>query len=252
MDPKERMNDPLVAARAMLRGWQSDIWTALPAVVQSYDPARMTVSVQPTVQAQVRSPEGVWSDTTLPVCVDCPVVFQAGGGFMFSFPLTDGDEGILIFSSRCIDAWWQNGGIQPQAEFRLHDLSDGMFVPGLFSQPRIPDPAPSSSAAQLRSLDGQTVLEAAPAHLSMTADGGVSGLSVTPGNVEITGSLSVSGNLMLGGLIKSFLGGVYSGALQFSGEVFAKFGLAGQVGLSTHRHGTGTAAAGTVAPTGGT
>lgn len=255
MDPRERMEDPLVAARAMLRGWQADIWTALPAKVQSYDAAKMTVEVQPTIQAQVRSPEGKqpWSNVTLPVCVDCPVQFPSGGGFVLTFPIAVGDEGIVIFSSRCIDAWWQNGGVQPQAELRLHDLSDGMFIPGLFSQPRVVTPSPSTSAAQLRSADGQTVVEVDDGQLMLSADGGTSGLKVVPGGVQVTGYLSVSGNFQLGGLIKSFLGATYTGALQFAGEVFAKFGLAGQqVGLSTHRHGTGTAAAGTVAPTGGT
>lgn len=260
MDPRERMDDPLVAARAMLRGWQSDIWTALPAVVQSYDATKMTVVAQPSVQAQVRSPEGVWSNATLPVCVDCPVAFQSGGNFMFSFPLAQGDEGVLIFSSRCIDAWWQNGGTQPQAEFRLHDLSDGMFVPGLFSQPRVPNPEPSTTAAQLRSMDGQTVLEASVAQLSMTADGGTSGLKVVPGVVQVTGNLSITGNLLLQGLFLSFVGGVYAQALKFAGEVYAKWsGTTGgtTVSLSGHRHAQGADSHGDAeqpvnAPTGGT
>lgn len=43
-----------------------------------------------------------------------------------------------------------------------------------------------------------------------------------------------------------------TGALHVTGTVVAGFGSADQVSLQTHRHGTGTNAAGTIAPTAGT
>ncbi len=43
-----------------------------------------------------------------------------------------------------------------------------------------------------------------------------------------------------------------NGDLRVTGQVFAGYGGADQVGLQTHKHGTGSAAAGTVAPTAGT
>ena len=169
MDPRERMNDPLVAMRAMLRGWQSNIWTSLPGIIQSFDATKMTAVVQPAIQAQVRTTEGAWNNVTLPVCLDVPVFFPWGGGFGVTLPLAGGDTGGLLFSSRCIDSWWQNGGVQPQAEFRLHNLSDGMFIPGLFSQNSLPANV-STSSLQVRSLDGQTYLEVGPGKIQLVAD----------------------------------------------------------------------------------
>ena len=164
MERKERIpttgqNALLVAVQAALDGFQSKVWTALPAVVQSYNAAKLTVECQPTIQAQVRQPSGTWVDTTLPLCVDCPVMFPGGGGFTLTFPITAGDEGLLVFASRCIDGWWQNGGIQKQAELRMHDLSDGFFIPtGGMSNPNVP-PNANLNTAQLRNKEGTLVVE---------------------------------------------------------------------------------------------
>lgn len=108
------------------------------------------------------------------------MVFPGGGGFELTFPLAAGDEGIVVFASRCIDAWWQQSGVQPQAELRMHDLSDGMFIPGMFSQPRLPSPAPSTSVPTLRNSDATVKLE------------------FIPGGFKITGNLQVTGSVIAG------------------------------------------------------
>ena len=196
MDRRERMDSLLVALRGALQNFESTLWTALPASVVSYNAAKLTVSAQPTIQAQVRTPAGQWINTTLPVCVDCPVSFPGGGGFTLTFPIAVGDEGILVFASRCIDAWWQNSGVQPQAELRMHDLSDGMFIPGLFSVPKVPANV-STTACQLRSIDGQTLVEVGPGKIQLIAnevvihgrnkttfDAGGTGFVYQPGQID--------------------------------------------------------------------
>lgn len=204
MDRRERFENPIIAMRALLRGWEADIWTALPAIVESYDATKLTVSAQPTIKSKYRGVNAqAYADVQLPLCVDCPVQFQGGGGWSQTFPIQKGDEGILIFASRCIDSWWQNGGVQPQAEMRMHDLSDGMFIPGLRSQKRLPGGPVSTTSAQFRSDDGSTMVELAPS--------GVVNI-VAPGGVTITGNLHVTGTIISG------------------------FGGADQVGLQTHEH----------------
>lgn len=167
------MNDRLVMLRAALSGWQSGIWTALPAIVESFDATKLTVSAQLAIQAQVRQPSGGWQNVNITLCEDCPVIFMGGGAFLFTAPLVQGDEGLLILSSRCIDAWWQNGGVQPQAELRMHDLSDGFFIPLCFSQPKVP-PNVSTTSAQFRTRDGAAYVELAPGHvINIVAPGGL-------------------------------------------------------------------------------
>ena len=182
--PSGKTNGLLVALRAALDDKQANIWTALPATVSSFNVAKVTVEAQPTIQAQIRQPNGTLVDTTLPLCVDCPVLFPGGGGFVFTFPLAKGDEGLLIFASRCIDNWWQSGGVGKQAELRMHDLSDGFFLPtGGMSQPNIPGNI-STDSAQMRTKDGTELIDLNPTTHTLT---------LQAANIKLLGNLQMGG-----------------------------------------------------------
>lgn len=169
MDRRERANDIGEALLAALRGWQAQVWTAMPGVVQSFDPVKMTCIAQLAIQMLQRFPDGgeAWVDVS--PLVDVPVVFVGGGGFTLTYPIAAGDEALIIFSSRCIDTWWQSGGIHNiQAERRLHDLSDGFAIIGPRSQPRVLGEV-SATTAQLRSDDGATFIEVGPGTINLKA-----------------------------------------------------------------------------------
>jgi hypothetical protein len=190
MDRRERINNQMVALQAFMQSWQAGVWTALPATVEAFDASAMTVSCQPTIQGKVRDQQGEWSDKTLPLLTDCPVVFPGGGGFLLTFPLAKGDEGLVVFASRCIDGWWQSSGVQPQMELRQHDLSDGLFIPRMFSKPNAPSGV--GATAKLRSLDGNTYVELASGNVvSIHASGGIN----LTGNVTITGTVHATGDV---------------------------------------------------------
>lgn len=196
MDPRERWSDPQAALRLALEGWQAQLWTALPGVVAAVDLAKMTVSVQPTVQAVVQGQNGALTAVRMPLLVDCPLVFPNGGGFMLTFPVAVGDECLVVFAARCIDAWWQSGGVQPQAELRMHDLSDGFAIPGPRSQPRVV-PGISSANVQLRNEEGAAFVEIAP-------DGTITLKSPTMVVVDapelhVTGDVTVEGEVTADG-----------------------------------------------------
>lgn len=158
MDARERMNDPIVGLSVALSGWQSKIQTAVPGIIQSFNPDDMTCTVQPAINGQVRDETGGLTGVELPLLVDCPVQFPAGGGCTLTFPVKKDDECLVVFSSRCIDSWWQSGGIQAQPELRMHDLSDGFALLGFRSQPRVIGGI-SGTAAQLRTDDGAAFIE---------------------------------------------------------------------------------------------
>lgn len=156
----ERVEDDAETLRAALIGWQSsEIWTALPGILDSFDATKMTAVVQPAIKGIFRLKDGSSQVVQMPQCLDVPVFFPGGGGFTLTFPVKAGDEGLLVFSSRCIDAWWQNGGVQPQAEVRFHDLSDGFFFPGFRSVPRVLNPNVATDAVELRSDDRATFVQ---------------------------------------------------------------------------------------------
>lgn len=161
MDRRERMLDPIEWVSIALGGLQSKLWTALPGIIQSFDAVAMTCTVQPAIQALIRDESGALSPVDMPLLLDCPVQFPAGGGCTLTFPVKPNDECLVVFASRCIDSWWQSGGIQAQAELRMHDLSDGFALLGFRSQPRVIG-AVSTNSAQLRSDDGVAVIEINP------------------------------------------------------------------------------------------
>lgn len=187
MDRRERLESLDDMILAALRGERSDIWTAIPGIVQSFDATALTCVVQPAVRFRInqpaldtytsatmqRDPSGQFAWDQMPLLTDCPVVFPGGGGVTLTFPISQGDEVLVVISARCIDAWWQLGGIQNQAAARMHDLSDGFVIPGVRSQPR--RFTASLSAAQLRTDDGSVVVSLNPTtkDIEMTTTGAI-------------------------------------------------------------------------------
>ena len=225
MNLLERIDDPEAVLSSSLRAAQSKIWTALPGFIESFDPKAMTCTVQPTIQALVRDESGKLTSTDLPLLLDCPVQFPAGGGCTLTFPVVPDDECLVVFSSRCIDAWWQSGGVQIQSELRMHDLSDGFVVLGFRSQPRV-IPAISMTATQLRSDDGAAFIEVnpvthgiqaiTPGAAIVSAQGGITLTAPTVtinGDVQINGKVNTTGDVTAGtvSLQKHLTSGVMPG-----------------------------------------
>ena len=203
IDRRERQDDPVESQRAALDGRQAEIWTALPGIVQSFDPVAMTVTVQPAVAGRVTDETGKTSSVNMPLLPDVPVVFPGGGGFTLTFPVASGDECLVVFASRCIDAWWQSGGIGEPMEPRMHDLSDGFALVGVRSQARRLSPAVDSGNVQLRSDDGKTLksegsitLDAPQiiikGLLSMQSQSGGATTAMLDGSLNATGDVTAS------------------------------------------------------------
>lgn len=211
MQQTERIGDFEEGLRTILNGKQATIWTALPGIIQSFDPDAITCVVQPTIQAQIKNPDGTSQWVDMPLLLDVPVTIPRGGGCTLTFPIAAGDECLVIFSSRCIDAWWQQGGVQAQAELRMHDLSDGFAIPGPFSQ-ATKISGWSMSAVQLRSNDGQAVIELNPTTHDVNIN--VAGnTSITAKNAAVTASQAATVTapaISLGAAGQSLLGFVTS------------------------------------------
>ncbi|EJH5754909.1 hypothetical protein NED27_001323 [Escherichia coli] len=151
----------------------SALRVSMPGIVQSFNPDTVTVVVQPAIKGYEPDSNGINQSTTLPLLVDVPVVFPRGGGCTLTFPVKAGDECLVVFADRCIDFWWQSGGIQEPVDERMHDLSDAFCIVGPQSQAKKIGGI-STSAVELRSDDGETKLSLNPASgaINGTAPGG--------------------------------------------------------------------------------
>lgn len=194
MDQRERFNDPQESLRAALDGRQAQMWTAMPGIVVSR--TGNNVRVTPAIKARMVDVKGNFSDVQLPDLINVPLVMTGGGGFAVTVPVGMGDEVLVVFGSRCIDGWWQLGGVQPQSEIRMHDLSDGFAIPAQMSNPKALSNI-SSNTLQVRSADGNTYLEIGTGTAAVKASGG---LTVT-GDLRVTGAITATGEItaMFGG-----------------------------------------------------
>lgn len=217
MQRLERIDDPHLALISALEGWQSKMWTAMPGEVIAFNADQQTCQVQVTLQAQIADLSGTRSWVALPPLVDCPVVFPSGGGATLTFPIKPGDEVLVVFASRCIDAWWQSGGVQQQAELRMHELSDGFVIPGPRSVPRVPG-AISTTAVQLRSDDGDAVVSLNPTShaVDVTTTGPA---TITAASLHITGPVTITGDVTVQGAVTT-TGSVTTPALVSGGKAF--------------------------------
>ena len=193
MDRRERSPNQEELLRLAFRGMQARLWTSLPGIVDRFDAARMTVDVKPAINGRLRAPDGSVSSVEMPMLLDCPVLWQGGGGVTLTFPIAAGDECLVVFASRCIDAWWSQGGVQNAPDLRMHNLSDGFALVGVRSVPR--SFAASTTEAVLRTDDGTAYFKLNPASkvFTMTAPGGINlnGVTIDPnGNMNSPGTIT--------------------------------------------------------------
>jgi len=154
----QRTNNEFELYRRLSDKIKNDIRVAMPGIIQSFDPAEQTVTVQLSLRERIRSGEGEMSHVELPLLPDVPIVIPRAGGFCLTFPIKQGDECLVIFGDMCIDSWWSYGGIQNQIEKRRHDLSDGFAILGVWSQPKT-IPNYDMSKACLRADNGSAVIK---------------------------------------------------------------------------------------------
>ncbi len=151
----------------------ANVRVAFPGIVESWDKAQQTVSVQLAIKERVLN-AGNEKEMAIPLLVDVPVVMPRAGGYSVVFAPKAGDECLVVFGDLCMDSWWQSGGVQSQTEFRRHDLSDGFAIMGCWSQPR--KPAIPNEGVRLQN------------------DAGTAGVHVYGGTVNIFGSVLINGS----------------------------------------------------------
>lgn len=205
MNRSERLDDTEESLRLAQENSQAQLWTALPGIVKAVDLTKQTCSVQPAIRGSITDKEGEAQQVQLPMLVDVPICFPRAGTFALTFPVEAGDECLVVFASRCIDAWWQSGGVQNPAEWRMHDLSDGFCILAPTSQPRALGGV-SDDAVQLRNESGDAFVQIdksgnitlkTPADVYVDAGGKIDLKAPT---INLRGAVHVSGSIDCNGV----------------------------------------------------
>ncbi len=208
-DPRRVVGNLTSLFQAAVKANQSEIFTAMPAIITAFDAVKHTCSCQPAIRAVVRNAQNEQTQVNLPILQDVPIQIYAAGNHAITLPVKVGDECLLVFAQRCIDLWWSHGGTQEQAEYRMHDPSDGFAILGFRSQVRLIEDY-NTENIEIRDLERENYVEIQPeqvfvkgnnvgvdtaGRVTVNARGGIT----LTGNVNITGTLDVGGALDVGG-----------------------------------------------------
>lgn len=167
------------AFRLSFDGLMSGINTSLPGRVMTFDASTQLAEVQAGIMMVTDD-----GDLAMPPIISVPVVFSGGNEYLIEHQIDPGDEGIIIFSQRCIDAWVDQGGDATQSVVRHFDLTDAMFIPGLRSQAKkIADF--KNDGVRIRNKDGSQ-------HVWLKGDGTI---DINASTLAVTGSVTVTGSL---------------------------------------------------------
>lgn len=140
--------------------------------VQSFDATKQTASATINYKKtyfQFNASTGLYDPVLIdyPILVDCPVVVLGGTNAALTFPITTGDECLVLFNDRDLDKWFQGGTGASVATPRLHSFSDGIILVGLRSLPKVLTNYDSSRAV-LR--NGSTLVGVGPSLVKIAND----------------------------------------------------------------------------------
>lgn len=157
-------------------------------IIQNFFPEDQTAEIQIAIKRiSSISLEGVVTYKEVPLLVDCPTIILSGGAGALTFPISQGDECLVLFNDREIDNWFAYGGVQTTITQRVHHISDGIALVGLRS---IKNLIEDYLANGIRLALGTDRIEITPALIASFA-----ALFQHSGAMKITGTLEVDGNV---------------------------------------------------------
>ena len=173
------------AFREMMKG----VCTSVPGHVLTFDPGQQRAQVRIGVQTVTAGGAVIQP----PPIIDVPVLFAGGTQFATIHQIDPGDEGLILFSQRCVDAWKQTGGVAQNPLARFHDTHDAFFIPGFRPLPtRIS--GFSNDGIRMQSRDGgrhvwikssgEIVADNGAAHVQI-AEGGAINLANGAGSIKL-------------------------------------------------------------------
>ncbi len=138
------------------------------ATIEAFDSERLIVKASMNYAKRI---DGV--DVPYPPMVDCPLVVLAGGPCRITFPIEKGDQCLIIFNDRDLDAWWASGNKRSLNSGRLHSFSDAIALVGLSS---LKDKATNLTrfgaydSTRVKMANGKTMVGVSPTQVKIASD----------------------------------------------------------------------------------
>lgn len=117
----------------VIESFLGDLHTAMPGRIEEYFADTQKADIKPLIKRRIVHEDGSELLEELPVIPDVPIRFMRSGEFFLTLPLKKGDLVCLHFMERSIDNYLSGDGVDTDPdEFRMHDLSDAIAVPGFY------------------------------------------------------------------------------------------------------------------------
>jgi hypothetical protein len=118
-----------------VRGLKLDFNCHAIAKIQTFNAAKQTCTALINYKKTFlkKNSKGLYEDEYVdyPLLLDVPVIIMSGGNAALTFPISAGDDCLILFNDRDIDNWFATGQSLPLNSNRLHSLNDGMALVGL-------------------------------------------------------------------------------------------------------------------------
>jgi len=163
-----------------------NVQTAIPARIVSIKGFEegQTVAVQPLINTVDK--DGVVME--IPLLYDVPIMFPSAGGGILSFPVTEGDTVLLVFSSRSIDDFVE-ASVDPKTDYtitptdnRRYNYTDAIAIPGLYPKANALKPNPTD--VELKFADSSVSIKP-NGDMALNATGNI--------NMTATGIITITG-----------------------------------------------------------
>lgn len=105
-----------------------DLHTCVPGKIEKYEYKYQRAEIKPLIKIQYYDN----TVTSVPVIANVPVIFPRTSRVIFHFPLNKGDTGLTLFTERALEKWLSLGDEVGPGDVRKFDLSDAVFIPGLY------------------------------------------------------------------------------------------------------------------------
>lgn len=105
-----------------------DIHTALPGIIEAFDPASGMAVVKP--QATMVMKNG--TKLNYPAIVKVPVIFPRGQNTVIAYPVIPGDGCMVIVSENDMKPWMSHGK-ETDSDMKF-DLTNAVCIPGLYGE----------------------------------------------------------------------------------------------------------------------
>lgn len=179
------INDEITSIENMAKQKISEIHTAMPGKIISFDASTCTATVKPTLMYYTADDDIL----EYPLITGVPVFMPRAGSAQITYPVKADDSCLIVFSERSIDEWLGKGSTDNH-DPRQYDLTDGFAFVGMF-------PTQSINQDNVELINGGTKVSVTPSNTVNII-----------GNVNVQGTVTVSGDVIGGGI--SLIGHTHS------------------------------------------